>query len=121
VHHAAPCCILTRTPSAHCPDQFACPHPTRPEAFGQHPNAEISYLIEDSKVVLDSLLALQPRDDTGGGGGGQKREELVMAIATDLLDQVRRWGRGGRRCPAGVQHVFTPAAVLLPAVMPHST
>lgn len=40
-------------------------------------------------MVLDSLLALQPRDDTGGGGGGQKREELVMAIATDLLDQVR--------------------------------
>ncbi len=26
------------------------PATDRPEAFGQHPNAEISYLIEDSKV-----------------------------------------------------------------------
>ena len=58
----------------------------RPEAFGQHSNAEISYLIEDSKVLLDSLLGLQPR--TGGGGGGMKREDLVMNIATDLLEQV---------------------------------
>ncbi len=58
----------------------------RPEAFGQHPNAEISYLIEDSRVVLDSLLSLQPA--TAAAAGGQRREDLVMAIATDLLDQV---------------------------------
>lgn len=65
------------------------PSGDRPEAFGQHPNAEISYLIEDSKVVLDSLLSLQPR--TGGAaGGGVKREDLVASIAADLLEQVRR-------------------------------
>ena len=38
------------------------------------------------QVLLDSLLGLQPR--TGGGGGGIKREDLVMNIATDLLEQV---------------------------------
>eukprot|EP00798_Chlamydomonas_sp_ICE-L_P021926 gene21926-28972_t len=62
------------------------PQTDRPEAFGQHANAEISYLIADSKVLLDSLLALQPR--TGGAGAGARPEDVVMAIATDLLEQV---------------------------------
>jgi dynein heavy chain len=57
----------------------------RSEAFGQHPNAEISYLIEDSKALLDGLLGLAPR---GGTSGGRRREDLVEAIANDLLDQV---------------------------------
>ena len=58
----------------------------RPEAFGQHPNADIAYQIEDSKVVLDSLLALQPR--AAAAVGGKSREELVMGICNDLLEQV---------------------------------
>ena len=67
----------------------ALPPTDRPEAFGQHSNAEISYLIEDSKVLLDSLLGLQPKTSTSSSSGsGSKREDLVMAIATDLLDQV---------------------------------
>lgn len=73
-----------------------------PEAFGQHPNAEISYLIEDSKVLLGGMLALAPRTGSGssgaGGGGGSgggaaagggaRQEELVEALANDLLEQV---------------------------------
>jgi len=51
----------------------------RPEAFGQHPNAEISYLIEDSRVVLDSLLSLQPR--TADSGGGVRREVRCRRLA----------------------------------------
>jgi hypothetical protein len=78
------------------------PTTDRPEAFGQHPNAEISYLIEDSKALLGGMLALAPR--TGGSGGGSsggsgsggaaaaggsaRQEELVEALANDLLEQV---------------------------------
>ncbi|CAD7700814.1 unnamed protein product [Ostreobium quekettii] len=62
------------------------PATDRPEAFGQHPNAEISYLREDSKIVLDCLLSLQPA--SAGGGGAVSREELVLGIAQDLLEQV---------------------------------
>lgn len=62
------------------------PTTDRPEAFGQHSNAEISYLIEDSKILLDSLLSLQPR--TTSSGSGMKREDLVNSIAADLLEQV---------------------------------
>ncbi len=43
------------------------------------------------QVLLDSLLSLQPRTESGAagsGGGGGRREDVVMAIATDLLDQV---------------------------------
>lgn len=63
----------------------------RPEAFGQHPNAEISYLIEDSKAVLDGLLGLAPSTASGAGSGqagGKRKEDLVAAIANDLLDEV---------------------------------
>jgi dynein heavy chain len=60
----------------------------RPEAFGQHPNADISYQIEDSKIVLDSLLNLQPQDASEGGDGGPSREEIVKSIAKDILEQV---------------------------------
>ncbi|KAG1668463.1 hypothetical protein FOA52_005236 [Chlamydomonas sp. UWO 241] len=63
------------------------PTTDRPEAFGQHSNAEISYLIADSKVLLDSLTSLQPRS-VATGGGGMKREDLVLAIAADLIEQV---------------------------------
>lgn len=65
------------------------PNFDRPEAFGQHPNADISYQIEDSKIVLDSLMSLQPQDaGGGGGGGGGSREEIVKSIAKDILEQV---------------------------------
>jgi dynein heavy chain len=79
----------------------------RPEAFGQHPNADISYLIEDSKALLGGLSSLTPRTgsssstaDSGGGAAGSgsgssgsgRQEELVEALANDLLDQVCAFG-----------------------------
>jgi hypothetical protein len=66
------------------------PPPLSPEAFGQHPNAEISYLVEDARALLGGLAKMTPRGGGGGGGGGGalRREEVVAAIAADLLDQV---------------------------------
>eukprot|EP00854_Cymbomonas_tetramitiformis_P005380 gene5380-6528_t len=58
----------------------------RPETFGQHPNADISYMIEDSKIMLDSILLLQPAKDTAAGG--MKTEDIVNALCADLLAQV---------------------------------
>ena len=68
------------------PCRATLPQTDRPEAFGQHPNADISYQMEDSMVVLDSLVGLQPR--TGGGAGGASRDEAVLKVAQDLIDQV---------------------------------
>ncbi len=57
---AVPGYLLSPLPTYYIPDNgplaafrdyiLALPATDRPEAFGQHPNAEISYLIEDSKV-----------------------------------------------------------------------
>ena len=63
------------------------PTTDRPEAFGQHPNADISYMITDSTITLESCLSLQPK--TGdGGAGGNKTEDLVNSIIDDMLGQV---------------------------------
>lgn len=58
----------------------------RAEAFGQHPNADIAYQIEDSWLVLESLLSLQPQ--AALAPGGRSREDIVGTICADLLEQV---------------------------------
>lgn len=58
----------------------------RAEAFGQHPNADIAYQIEDSWQVLESLLSLQPQ--TALAPGARSREDIVGTICADLLEQV---------------------------------
>ena len=62
------------------------PQLDRPEAFGQHPNADISYMITDSTITLESCLALQPKE--GGGRAGAKTEDTVSSIIDDMLSQV---------------------------------
>ena len=75
------------TPSGHVQDYIATlPAVDRAEAFGQHPNADIAYQIEDSWLVLESLLSLQPQ--TALAAGGRSREDIVGAICADLLAQV---------------------------------
>ena len=104
----------------------------RPEAFGQHPNAEISYLIADGRALLDGLAGLGPRGGSGGGGGGSggggggggtRREEVVAAVAADLLDLVG----GVRSCLAlagalwfGGRHAPGPLRDKPGESMPHS-
>jgi dynein heavy chain len=59
----------------------------QPEAFGQHPNADISYMITDSSITLESCLSLQPKQQSaaGGGGGASATEALVDALIDDML------------------------------------
>jgi len=58
-----------------------------PEAFGQHGNAEIAFQIEDSKIVLESLVSLQPQDASGGDGEGGA-EQMVYDLCEDLLNTI---------------------------------
>ena len=54
-----------------------------PEAFGQHPNADIASSIGDARVLFETLLSLQP----------------AVAAAADGMssdDKVGEMGRGGR-------------------------
>jgi dynein heavy chain, axonemal len=52
-----------------------------PQAFGQHPNADIQSAIQDTADMLSTILSLQPRSVSEGGA---RPEDKVMAIAMDL-------------------------------------
>ncbi|OHS94615.1 Dynein heavy chain family protein [Tritrichomonas foetus] len=53
-----------------------------PDAFGQHPNADISSLIQESTSLLATVLSLQPAT---AGGAGASREDAVLQTAKDML------------------------------------
>lgn len=46
-----------------------------PEAFGQHPNADITSQIQEAKCLFDTLLSLAPQQTSGGAG--ESREDKV--------------------------------------------
>ena len=53
-----------------------------PEAFGLHDNADITKDLGQTRVMLDTLLKVGGA--SGGGAGGQK-DEVVGAMAADIL------------------------------------
>ena len=52
-----------------------------PEAFGLHANAEITTCQIETVVLLENVLAMQPR---AGGGSGQSREAVIGQQAREL-------------------------------------
>lgn len=56
-----------------------------PEAFGQHPNADIASQISDTRVLFDTLLSLQPKTASNAGAS---REDQVLELAADILKKV---------------------------------
>ena len=56
-----------------------------PEAFGQHPNADIQSAIIDTNDLLATVLSLQPRTISEGGA---RPEDKVSALAVDLEKQL---------------------------------
>jgi hypothetical protein len=66
----------------------------RPEAFGQHANAEIAFRIEETAGLLDGLIGLQPSVEGAGHAAG--REEEVLRITQEVMEQVNGGGAAGR-------------------------
>jgi dynein heavy chain len=50
------------------------PNMDHPEAFGQHPNADITSQIQETRLLFETLLSMQPQTATGTG---ESREEKV--------------------------------------------
>jgi dynein heavy chain len=50
----------------------------KPEAFGLHDNAEITTNQNDTRIILELTLSVQPRT---ASGGGKSREEQIDEIA----------------------------------------
>ncbi|XP_048653960.1 dynein axonemal heavy chain 2 isoform X2 [Marmota marmota marmota] len=58
-----------------------------PEAFGQHPNADVASQITEARTLFETLLSLQPQI-TPISAGGQTREEKVLELATDVKQKI---------------------------------
>ena len=54
-----------------------------PEAFGLHPNADITYQTRSAGDILSTIVDIQPKDSAGGGG--ETREEKVYRMADEML------------------------------------
>lgn len=61
------------------------PNMDHPEAFGQHPNADITSLIQETRMLFETLLSLQPQVSTGGG---ESREDKVLELADNIKKQI---------------------------------
>ncbi|KAJ7527535.1 hypothetical protein O6H91_16G059900 [Diphasiastrum complanatum] len=87
---------LSSVPAYHVPDDGTLqshkefiqtlPPVDRPEAFGQHSNADIASQLGASKLVLETIASLQPRKASSKGGISQ--EEMVTNLLNDLLLQI---------------------------------
>uniref|UniRef100_A0A480IBM2 Dynein heavy chain 2, axonemal n=1 Tax=Sus scrofa TaxID=9823 RepID=A0A480IBM2_PIG len=58
-----------------------------PEAFGQHPNADVASQITEARTLFETLLSLQPQI-TPTRAGGQSREEKVLELAADVKQKI---------------------------------
>ena len=50
------------------------PNMDHPEAFGQHPNADITSQIQETRLLFETLLSLQPQVSASAG---ESREDKV--------------------------------------------
>ncbi|XP_052240013.1 dynein axonemal heavy chain 8-like isoform X2 [Dreissena polymorpha] len=57
-----------------------------PEAFGLHPNADITFQTNMASSILDTVMSIQPKE--GGGGAGETRETVVFRMAEDMLEKL---------------------------------
>ncbi|XP_071951094.1 dynein axonemal heavy chain 2-like isoform X2 [Antedon mediterranea] len=56
-----------------------------PEAFGQHPNADIASQITETSTLFGTLLSLQPQVSMSTG---ESRESKVLKLAADVLEKI---------------------------------
>uniref|UniRef100_A0A8D0HGT5 Dynein axonemal heavy chain 2 n=1 Tax=Sphenodon punctatus TaxID=8508 RepID=A0A8D0HGT5_SPHPU len=58
-----------------------------PEAFGQHPNADVASQITEARTLFETLLSLQPQI-TPSGAAGQSREDKVLELSADVRNRI---------------------------------
>ncbi|KAE8744396.1 hypothetical protein FOCC_FOCC009000 [Frankliniella occidentalis] len=56
-----------------------------PLAFGQHPNADITALISETRILTETLTSIQ---SSSSGREGEKKEDQVSQLAADVLMKI---------------------------------
>jgi len=59
-----------------------------PEVFGMHENALITFNLNESNRMIDTVLSIQPRVSGGGSSATQRPEDLVELLAADMEQQM---------------------------------
>jgi dynein heavy chain len=57
-----------------------------PEAFGLHPNANITYQTNTADEILSTIMSIQPKDSSSGMG--ETRESVVYRLCDDMLQKL---------------------------------
>jgi len=57
----------------------------KPEVYGMHENADITFAMQETSYVLSTVLSLQPRS---AGGAGLSWDEQLLALAKDIGERV---------------------------------
>jgi dynein heavy chain len=57
-----------------------------PELFGMHDNANISFQLQETLRIIDTVLSLQPRIVTAAGG--KSPEDKVDELATEIMENL---------------------------------
>jgi len=55
-----------------------------PIIFGLHPNADLTYRMNESKSMINTLVETQPKD-SGGGSGKSREDEVKDKIQKELI------------------------------------
>lgn len=85
-----------------------------PEVFGMHENANLSFQLQETRKVLDTVLGLQPRVTTAGGG--KSSDEIVAELAASMEARLPPEDLSRENACGGSKDPFAP----LPSGHPNS-
>lgn len=75
------------------------PNMDHPEAFGQHPNADITSQIQETRLLFDILLSLQPQVSAQVGESREDKVQIVFPSFLPTLSNQIRQSREDKRHP----------------------
>ena len=66
------------------------PNIDNPEAFGQHPNADITSQIQETRLLFTTLLSLQPQITTGAGESREDKVFLLWLLSSKIIWHIKK-------------------------------